>query len=1015
MAHIIGGSASALTQLYKAKLAHHKCKSNKKKKLDALYNYIDSHQNRKPPNDNLLRLLNVHRKQQHDVQYVQKITKAIEKFTQNEQIQQSDVWKALPKLWAEYNESVQSELGAKKNVQTIIESFLTGQKVTNNDNEANNILLQYIEFLNIHYPSPSLHTVADCQHRGNLASHSVWTSRMVEKYVTGCRNHVDCPDYIMNQLVIDLNDDEKKLAIVGGLFHDIGKCHNTLDIFRTHHSIYGYKTINDVVQKMKNDGQLHKRYQNTCYQFLHQWCQSVTGDNNGHLYFSYMAFFAVVSKYHTHLHKIVVNKKNKGHCTTLIKQFVTAFDHDYQKFRLVDVTPNVLHMILLISLACARGTWHVTQNPRSTNVLSHEHDRSRDNNNFKKCPDFNDDCKNLCSGSPWQVYQFNRIGDIIQEIFFQFGERVTFAKGLKVTLLDSRSNMYKAVDNYKDFKNSTYNQPSWMSRTVDTTKIYIEHQSHSSQYIIKFKVKRNRQLHLLRMDSRHNLIYILKLIINYVRTTEDGLFHIRNNVLFFVDAFICRTTTHSQKLKQRYQSYNKAQLVNFILGVMTQIKARKKKPSRYSNHENDKQVVSTFLCKLKHTFDIDGYISPELYSKTHTKQKFHEEVLVCRPNDDISYVGYLELGIGDTFVSLLPAYKHLKCQTKQIESYTITAFNDFKTYKTKLNKIHVNKYNTSSNVVETVAYIKDFCRQIFNNISKQHYPKDPAPGQIPRCNHGGLNHLRSLKFGTLFIKLLFKKCMVTNLQVSVFVNKQFLVMLILSTMFESIMRRDEIPSANVLCSYTQKGFKKLYPDLDYKTLGQGQLSAHQMASAIIHLVLMRRGFGGVVKDENIQTLSRCVSYHWNFNTDTLQIKRLTLQNINDTNRLKFFIYYVIVIAGHYLDHCRGSYSSMINNNDICHLLKLFNVSNNDKIELVKNVITTLKNTEFTDFQGNINDIKDIDMKKHCQNLQKRHIQPHRCTSDSADYLERALYFDTAWDDIGLNTVLTKTLQEIFSK
>ena len=124
-------------------------------------------------------------------------------------------------------------------------------------------------------------------------------------------------------------------------------------------------------------------------------------------------------------------------------------------------------------------------------------------------------------------------------------------------------------------------------------------------------------------------------------------------------------------------------------------------------------------------------------------------------------------------------------------------------------------------------------------------------------------------------------------------------------------------------------------------------SPHQIASSVFFKVLMENCFKDTkdITNYDIDLLARCVSFHWSNSHDTIKIIDLKLANLNEDNNLKFFIYYVIIIVGHYLDHCRANFSRMINNDDIKHLLSLFDIDDNTKNELIKIVLQTMIKTE----------------------------------------------------------------------
>ena len=360
--------------------------------------------------------------------------------------------------------------------------------------------------------------------------------------------------------------------------------------------------------------------------------------------------------------------------------------------------------------------------------------------------------------------------------------------------------------------------------------------------------------------------------------------------------------------------------------------------------------------------------------------------------------------IGDDFVSLLPSGVINVDLTNCINwTYTKIAIVAFRKYKNNLNNINITPYSTD---ITNNAYIKMFCNQIWNNVSTKAYTNtDPSYAfemveqGIFRPNHGGLNHMRSLKYALIVIKLIVQS---PNYQialqkgVSLFAPNEFLVMFICSTIFEAIMRVDEQGSGGVVCNFKAKYFHKLYPSLDFYTYGTGGASTHQIASSIFYSVMMKHCFTNIGIPK-IDELSRAVSFYWN--NQLLTIEHLTINDINKPE-LQFFIYYVIMNIGHYLDHCRGRFSDMINKEDIQELFRLFNISQEDQIMLNKLVIRELVATEFIGFNGNIDDIDYTDMHRSCSKLYGRYYNPN--------WLRMSTDFNLTWGNLNIDQTIRIT-------
>ena len=82
------------------------------------------------------------------------------------------------------------------------------------------------------------------------------------------------------------------------------------------------------------------------------------------------------------------------------------------------------------------------------------------------------------------------------------------------------------------------------------------------------------------------------------------------------------------------------------------------------------------------------------------------------------------------------------------------------------------------------------------------------------------------------------------------------------------------------------------------------MSPHQIASSIFYKVIMTECFD--YDPRQIEELALGVAFHWfkTINSSTIQINNKNLSNIDKNNYLKFFIYYTIIMFGHYTDHCR---------------------------------------------------------------------------------------------------------------
>ena len=119
-----------------------------------------------------------------------------------------------------------------------------------------------------------------------------------------------------------------------------------------------------------------------------------------------------------------------------------------------------------------------------------------------------------------------------------------------------------------------------------------------------------------------------------------------------------------------------------------------------------------------------------------------------------------------------------------------------------------------TNIDNPVNFIKDFSSQIFNNISKNPYPRDTSEEYkgVNRYHHGSLNHMRSLLFiinTMLVMKLRSKELFDKLFDFGDSKKRKFLIVCLLSSLFKSILRIDESSSSKI-------GTYSVTPDILYK-------------------------------------------------------------------------------------------------------------------------------------------------------------------------------------------------------
>lgn len=467
---------------------------------------------------------------------------------------------------------------------------------------------------------------SNCHHRGSLLSHSIWTARKVDQYVTKSKSN---PEWIINHLVLGLDYDDKMLAILCGLFHDIGKCDNNKDRFiKPNHPSYGFEKIYDITTKVINNRSIDS-YKNSCFYQLDKLCKFLS-NKNVEFYRRYMGMFAIISKYHQSLGDIMQTHGTDREKT--IQRFLGALNEDYLMFEIGHITQKILHILFLVSLADVKGSWKVRRNQPSKTLLPLLYEKSYGNNRFD-CNDENVDCNHICHGTPWDRYGYNNVEKLIEKIFFVNGNLQVKENNVTITKLDGRTNLYKGVDDKKNYKGSKWNKATWLARYIDVPKIYMK--SWGYKHIIKYSVKKGTFINLLRMDNKDNIIFILNSLKNYYLKGGD-----MKKLISGINNFILAYVTDRQDISNFISNQR-----TFMFGLDTLIKDIKNntvKITRKSIHNIDIEVSNNILCNLSEDagIKIDGYIANVL--DTSGGDKFHEEVMICKPYETIEYKGSLK-------------------------------------------------------------------------------------------------------------------------------------------------------------------------------------------------------------------------------------------------------------------------------------------------------------------------------------------------------------------------------------
>ena len=229
-------------------------------------------------------------------------------------------------------------------------------------------------------------------------------------------------------------------------------------------------------------------------------------------------------------------------------------------------------------------------------------------------------------------------------------------------------------------------------------------------------------------------------------------------------------------------------------------------------------------------------------------------------------------------------------------------------YITNLNKIELTPFDYAkiNNNDYITDYIRDVCNQIFIQVStklypgglhnnKGIYPFGTTSKRVPRPNHGGLNHLRSIKFSVEIMTMIMTK-LTPKQKKEIFKDRQFLIMLIIAPMFCTISRCWE-GSGQPYSNWTNELITALYPNLssesdsiitwvkaDNKSI---QYSTQGLISGIFYMTVMKKCFPDKLID--IELLGFALSYYWTTNGNSIGIKAIinNLKKKKKNDRPKF--------------------------------------------------------------------------------------------------------------------------------
>lgn len=177
---------------------------------------------------------------------------------------------------------------------------------------------------------------------------------------------------------------------------------------------------------------------------------------------------------------------------------------------------------------------------------------------------------------------------------------------IKYVILDRKSTFYRGLRMPYD---PDYLGPQWYAFDINTAKMYS-----SYGYLNAFKVKRNKKIKLLRLDSTENIKILNALIESKKILVRDARHHPTRQ----------ETIDNLEKLKS-YLNY----AFEVVEGMIT--------IDRKSHMEFDAFIVNYLICEpaFGNEFgDFDGYYCNITLSTSHRGGTFHDEICLCEKSRD---------------------------------------------------------------------------------------------------------------------------------------------------------------------------------------------------------------------------------------------------------------------------------------------------------------------------------------------------------------------------------------------
>ena len=312
-----------------------------------------------------------------------------------------------------------------------------------------------------------------------------------------------------------------------------------------------------------------------------------------------------------------------------------------------------------------------------------------------------------------------------------------------------------------------------------------------------------------------------------------------------------------------------------------------------------------------------------------------------------------------------------ECPSKQYydvyREYYIDKINGYPQY---INNIKLDNLPDIS--TKPIEFIKRILEELFNNISVKQYLMEKKTKLhihkhfgIERPKHGGLNHFRSFLFSTYAINI-FIQNKLEDFKKYITSNKIELIFLIIASYFDVILRVDETCNPVQFFNDKNDNFKNIFIEISknanvktYFESGNKEFYMTTLGSSFLFMSICNyfKKKNTIIKNN----LSDAFIEKIGLGLCMYEDKKAVL-NTTDEKLKSIFLFYGLVSLGHYADHCRCTYSDILEQNHISFLLFDFIKLQKNNIQYINFVKYILLLLSFTDWDTQIEYKKKKDKK-----------------------------------------------------